>query len=278
MSEKQTEALKLALEALEGWGKGFPDNWGDLDTEAVTAIREALAEQPAQQQDLPDFIAGALGVSRGTAYDMMRDALAQQQEPVAHSIVAGALFDFMGWLTSRNECLVLSSTDDAAPAADAIKDFAHMRNLSIDDAKVREWQEHLASPPASKTEQQEPVAWMWRCKPYCDWPNWSISLKRPADSGRDGHKRTEGYEETPLYTSPPAQQQEPVAVVSGYYGGQCVILPIDPARIFNSNTALYTSPPASKPLSVEQIAELDCNDHYKFARAIEAAHKIGEHK
>ena len=44
----------------------------------------------------------------------------------------------------------------------------------------------------------------------------------------------------------PAQQQEPVAVVSGYYGGQCVILPIDPARIFNSNTVLYTSPPAQK--------------------------------
>lgn len=41
----------------------------------------------------------------------------------------------------------------------------------------------------------------------------------------------------------PAQQQEPVAVVSGYYGGQCIILPIDPARIFNSNTALYISPP-----------------------------------
>ena len=42
-------------------------------------------------------------------------------------------------------------------------------------------------------------------------------------------------------------QQEPMAVVSGYYGGQCVILPIDPARIFNSGTALYTSPPANKP-------------------------------
>ena len=38
-------ALRLALEALEGWGKGFPDNWGDLDTEAVTALREALASQ-----------------------------------------------------------------------------------------------------------------------------------------------------------------------------------------------------------------------------------------
>lgn len=41
-------------------------------------------------------------------------------------------------------------------------------------------------------------------------------------------------------------QQEPVAVVSGYYGGQCVILPIDPARILNSNTALYTSQPAQQ--------------------------------
>jgi imidazole glycerol phosphate synthase subunit HisF len=44
------------------------------------------------------------------------------------------------------------------------------------------------------------------------------------------------------YLQKPAQQ-EPVAVVSGYYGGQCVILPIDPARIYNSNTPLYTSPP-----------------------------------
>lgn len=37
------------------------------------------------QQDIPDLIAGALGVSRGTAYDLMRSALAerpaQQQEP-----------------------------------------------------------------------------------------------------------------------------------------------------------------------------------------------------
>ena len=59
----------------------------------------------------------------------------------------------------------------------------------------------LAEQPA----QQEPVAWMWRCKPYCNWPEWSVSLKRPADSGCDGNKRTEGYEDIPLYTSPPAQ-------------------------------------------------------------------------
>ena len=62
-----------------------------------------------------------------------------EQEPVAHSVIAGALFDFMGWLTSRKERLVLSSADEASPAVDAIRDFAKMRGLSLDDAKVQDW-------------------------------------------------------------------------------------------------------------------------------------------
>jgi hypothetical protein len=48
---------------------------------------EKELEQPAQKKDIPDLIAGALGVSRGTAYDLMREALAEQpakQEPVAY--------------------------------------------------------------------------------------------------------------------------------------------------------------------------------------------------
>ena len=39
-----------------------------------------------------------------------------------------------------------------------------------------------------------------------------------------------------------AEKQEPVAIVSGYYGGQCVVLPTNPARLFNSGTAFYTTP------------------------------------
>ena len=45
---KEREALKLALAVLKEWRKGFPDDWTDFDTEAVTAIREALA-QPEQE-------------------------------------------------------------------------------------------------------------------------------------------------------------------------------------------------------------------------------------
>jgi len=64
----------------------------------------------------------------------------------------------------------------------------------------------------------------------------------------------------------PAQQSakrvKPVAVVSGYYGGQCVILPIDPARIFNSNTPLYTAPsPCPTCEALARTVMLDQTSH-----------------
>ena len=76
----------------------------------------------------------------------LRAALEQQAEPVAHAVIVGALFDFMGWLTTRKERLVLSSTDNASPAADATKDFAEMRGLSLDDARVQDWQNYTTPP------------------------------------------------------------------------------------------------------------------------------------
>jgi len=74
----------------------------------------------------------------------LRQAIAEleSQEPVAHSVISGALFDFMGWLTSRKERIVLSSADNASPAVEAITEFARMRNLSLDDAKVQDWHTH----------------------------------------------------------------------------------------------------------------------------------------
>jgi len=80
--------------------------------------------------------------------DALKAALAQpEQKPVSHSVIAGALFDFMGWLTSRKERLALSRVDDASPAVDAITDFAKMRGLSLDDARVLDWH---TTPPAAQ--------------------------------------------------------------------------------------------------------------------------------
>jgi hypothetical protein len=79
-------------------------------------------------------------------------------------------------------------------------------------------------------------------------------------------------------------KDEPVAVVSGYYGGQCVVQPLNPARIFNSGTVFYTTPPQRKPLTDEEIGD----EFVRFqvggmftpflyaVRAIEAAHGIKE--
>ena len=58
---------------------------------------------------------------------------------VGHDVIAGALFDFMGWLTSRKERLVLSSADNASPAVEAIIEFAKMRGLSMDSVRVKDW-------------------------------------------------------------------------------------------------------------------------------------------
>lgn len=68
------------------------------------------------------------------------------------------------------------------------------------------------------------------------------ALERMAENAREL-----GLDYEPAPVAKPHEQQEPVAVVSGYYGGQCVVLPTNPAMLFNSGTAFYTSPPASKP-------------------------------
>ena len=62
--------------------------------------------------------------------------------------------------------------------------------------------------------------------------------------------------------------QEPVAVVSGYYGGQCVILPTNPAMLFNSGTALYTTPPRREwvSLTVDEIVDAKIESVISFRK------------
>ena len=107
------------------------------DMEYWEPLHDKLQERLAQPEQSPLDRMAENARELGLDYEPV-------QEPVAHSVVAGALFDFMGWLTTCSERLVLSSADDAAPAADAIKNFAQMRSLSINDAQVQRWQEHLA--------------------------------------------------------------------------------------------------------------------------------------
>jgi len=127
------EALKLALEFLE-------DN-----------------QHLIEEHERPEYLA-----MYDKAISAVRKALAQpEQEPVAHSVIAGVLFDFMGWLTSRKERIVLSSADNASPAVEAITEFAKMRNLSLDDAKVQDWHTHPPQPEQEPVKFHEAVISAW---------------------------------------------------------------------------------------------------------------------
>ena len=107
----------------------------------------------SEQEPTPwrDMVVATLvreGIDKHKARELADHFAAQpEQKPVSHSVIAGALFNFMGWLTSRKERLVLSSTDEASPAVDAITDFAKMRGLSLDDARVLDWH---TTPPAAQ--------------------------------------------------------------------------------------------------------------------------------
>lgn len=64
-------------------------------------------------------------------------------------------------------------------------------------------------------------------------------------------------------------------VLENYYLGLGRIDASDAAaelrRLHEENEQLKVK---RKPLTAEQVAKLDCHDHYKLARAVEAAHGI----
>jgi hypothetical protein len=56
------------------------------------------------------------------------------------SVGSGAIYDFMGWLTTRTDRLVLSASDNAGPAADAVQEFLNLRGISPEvEPRIKDW-------------------------------------------------------------------------------------------------------------------------------------------
>ena len=53
--------------------------------------------------------------------------------------------------------------------------------------------------------------------------------------------------------NPVFEQDEPIAFVTGVFGGRFVVEPTNPAMVLPVNVALYTHPKHRKPLTDEQI-------------------------
>jgi hypothetical protein len=121
---------------------------------------------------------------------------------------------------------------------------------------------------------QEPVGWM---NPHGTFLSASYIDNFASGLDKEIHN-------IPVYTTPPARPapvQEPDAVVTGYHRGQCVITPTDPARVFNTGTAFYTTPLTAAQRQwvgltddeIQAIAFTAVSENWdwlRFARAIEA--------
>lgn len=99
---------------------------------------------------------------------MARDALvsALTQRPAAQTereadglplIVAGAIFDFAGFMTTRAEVIEVGSTAEAGPVADLVKEWAELRGLDLADAAVLSWQLHITRASLPAPQQATPT-------------------------------------------------------------------------------------------------------------------------
>ncbi|HEY6018887.1 MAG TPA: hypothetical protein VIY48_03060 [Candidatus Paceibacterota bacterium] len=80
-----------------------------------------------------------------------------RKEAVPAAVVAGALYDLMGWLTTRHTAITLSATHDSGIAVTTLLDFAQMRGLRMTDAYVNEWTIMLAAAPSPALNAKEGV-------------------------------------------------------------------------------------------------------------------------
>ncbi len=73
-------------------------------------------------------------------------------------IVAGALYDFIGMLTSQDERVTFSASDWASPAVDNLVKFAAKRGLSLDNPAIEDWSKRLATQPPTPQDAAPAVA------------------------------------------------------------------------------------------------------------------------
>lgn len=69
---------------------------------------------------------------------------------IPEDVIAGALFDFLGFLTTREETLQLSGHDDAGKVVDALQVWAKTRSLNLEEARVKDWQEFVITTPCTE--------------------------------------------------------------------------------------------------------------------------------
>ena len=122
--------------------------------------RLKAAHEHAQQ--IPDLETELREVLGSMGYDLLVRSPFVEPEPAVETpqdkVIAGALFDFLGFLTTRDKPTSFGSTRNASPAVELLQEWADKRGLDLKDAAVESWR-YFTSP----------------CDPepdMTDWRNW----------------------------------------------------------------------------------------------------------
>ena len=82
-----------------------------------------------------------------TVWDAAQLAAAHPAEGVHAAVIAGAIFDFAGYLTTlpHEKALHCSEAHEAPPMVEAITEWCKRRGLCTDGARVETWRAALAA-------------------------------------------------------------------------------------------------------------------------------------
>jgi hypothetical protein len=104
-----------------------------------------------------------------TTREMVRRIVAHQsaltRQP-SEGVIAGALFDFAGHLTTLAESYEVGARHDASRMVEELKAWASKRGLSLTDARVMDW--NAAASPVAVTDEMVEYCVDWMRRTYGD--------------------------------------------------------------------------------------------------------------
>ena len=82
-----------------------------------------------------------------------------------HLLISGAVYDFAGFLTTREKTIQVGARVGADIVVDLLKEWAALRGLKLDDAAVLSWQEWLSPTPPEPPADVARDAERWQMLP-----------------------------------------------------------------------------------------------------------------
>ncbi len=130
----ESKALELADEIETRYRRGY-ETQEQANARSLESCKKAAAELRRQHAEI----------------ESLRAQLAAR---VPEAVVASALFDFGGYLTTLEKSVSFGSYENASPMVEHLQEWARIRGLSLDKADVIGWPDMLSAAPS----QQAPVA------------------------------------------------------------------------------------------------------------------------